>query len=173
VYVQLDDRPKYVVLSYAWGDPTETQQVMLNDQISHITTSLFTGLRRLRDMVSVADQNPETFITETLETLLLWADAICINQEDEEEKVGQISRMGDVYRLADRVYAWLGENGENEDDGIHKIMGMAHCVGMASGFLKPFLVRLFDNSVDDYDIFARGIVNLSMRSWVSRVWVVQ
>jgi hypothetical protein len=81
--------------------------------------------------------------------------------------------MGDIYRLADRVYAWLGENGEDKDDGIHKVMGMAHCVGMAFGIWKAYLIRLFDSSVDDHDTFAKGFVNLSMRPWVSRLWVVQ
>jgi hypothetical protein len=104
-------------------------------------------------MVSVADENSETFITEKLESFLLWADAICINQED-EEKVGQISRMGDIYRLADRVYAWLGENRKSENDAIHKVMDMAHCVGMASHAWATFLIQLFDNSFDEYDGFA-------------------
>jgi hypothetical protein len=38
---------------------------------------------------------------------------------------------------------------------------------------EAFLIRLFDSAIDEYDSFARGIVNLSMRPWVSRVWVVQ
>jgi hypothetical protein len=121
----------------------------------------------------VVDENPETFITEKLDSFFLWADAICINQEDEEEKARQISRMGDIYRLANRVYAWLGENEKDEDDGIHKVMGMAHCVGMAFGVSEAYLIWLFDSSVDNHNTFARGIANLSTRPWVSRLWVVQ
>jgi hypothetical protein len=49
VYVPFDDQPKYVALSYAWGDAAETQQVVVNGHIYHITISLFTGLRCLRD----------------------------------------------------------------------------------------------------------------------------
>ena len=41
----------------------------------------------------------------------LWIDAICISQTDNAEKALQIPRMGDIYRLANRVVAWLGEGG--------------------------------------------------------------
>jgi hypothetical protein len=39
---------------------------------------------------------------------LIWADAVCINQADDEEKSWQVRMMGDVYRNADRVLIWLG-----------------------------------------------------------------
>jgi len=42
------------------------------------------------------------------EELILWADALCINQTDDEEKSWQVAMMGDVYRAADQVIVWLG-----------------------------------------------------------------
>jgi hypothetical protein len=39
----------------------------------------------------------------------MWLDMICINQKDEDEKSGQVSMMGDIYKRAAKVYAWLGE----------------------------------------------------------------
>jgi hypothetical protein len=172
VYLLLDDRPKYVALSYAWGDPTETQPVTLNGQVYHITKSLFTGLRRLRYMIPVADEDPETFITDKLESFYLWADAICINQEDEGEKSTQVTRMSDIYSLAGRVYAWLGEN-EEEDPVVRMIMGLAHCVGLDSRLWGTYLSQCFDHSSDEFRGFARGLINLSSRSWFSRIWVIQ
>lgn len=38
----------------------------------------------------------------------LWIDAICINQEDTDERSEQVGRMSDIYKLADKVIAWLG-----------------------------------------------------------------
>jgi hypothetical protein len=38
----------------------------------------------------------------------LWIDAVCINQEDPNEKETQISLMGDIYSNAATVIAWLG-----------------------------------------------------------------
>lgn len=39
---------------------------------------------------------------------VLWADAICINQEDPEEREHQVSMMNEVYQKASTVRIWLG-----------------------------------------------------------------
>ena len=38
-----------------------------------------------------------------------WIDAICINQADIEEKNDQVPMMRDIYMIAKRVVAWLGD----------------------------------------------------------------
>lgn len=40
--------------------------------------------------------------------LFLWVDAICINQQDDEEKSKLVQHMGEIFQSASRVYAWLG-----------------------------------------------------------------
>jgi hypothetical protein len=40
---------------------------------------------------------------------VLWVDAMCINQNDPDEKSEQVPMMGEIYRRATKVYAWLGE----------------------------------------------------------------
>ena len=40
---------------------------------------------------------------------ILWVDAICINQQDEEERTQQVAAMARIYGLAKRVVVWLGE----------------------------------------------------------------
>jgi hypothetical protein len=45
----------------------------------------------------------------------LWCDAICINQEDLLERSQQVQLMDLVYRGADRVLVWLGEQNHNSD----------------------------------------------------------
>ena len=37
----------------------------------------------------------------------LWVDAICINQEDDDENSQQVGRMGEIFSQATRVL-WLG-----------------------------------------------------------------
>lgn len=39
---------------------------------------------------------------------LLWIDAVCINQHDQDEKSRQIPFMGQIYSGAFRVLVWLG-----------------------------------------------------------------
>lgn len=40
---------------------------------------------------------------------LLWADAICINQADDEEKSVQVAMMSQIYQGGFQTLAWLGE----------------------------------------------------------------
>lgn len=40
---------------------------------------------------------------------VLWADAICINQEDDKEKSAQVAMMAQIYKGGLRTLAWLGE----------------------------------------------------------------
>ena len=44
---------------------------------------------------------------------LLWIDAICINQNDDDEKSSQVQRMGEIYGGAERVLVWLGSEADN------------------------------------------------------------
>jgi hypothetical protein len=44
---------------------------------------------------------------------MLWADAVCINQVDKDEKARHIPLMGSIYKNASSVLAWLGEGRES------------------------------------------------------------
>ncbi|EQK97466.1 Heterokaryon incompatibility [Ophiocordyceps sinensis CO18] len=45
----------------------------------------------------------------------IWADAVCINQQDKEEKSIQVRRLGSLYSRAARVIVWLG----GDDAHVH------------------------------------------------------
>jgi hypothetical protein len=45
----------------------------------------------------------------------LWIDAICLNEEDHDEKAHQVPNTGDIYASAARTLVWLGEDGDNSD----------------------------------------------------------
>jgi hypothetical protein len=91
----------YEALSYVWG------------------TSASAGVNSIRN-VPIQCSNHELLITTNLEQaikhirsklspIFLWADAICINQEDRKEREHQVTLMNQVYQKAKRVYIWLGE----------------------------------------------------------------
>ncbi|KAG6362398.1 hypothetical protein INS49_010628 [Diaporthe citri] len=88
--VSLQDRPPFAALSYVWGDPTETAEIIVNGSP--------------RKETRTASGQPSG----------LWADAICINQENVEEKSHQVGMMGRIYSSASLVVAWLS----NEDKGL-------------------------------------------------------
>ncbi|KAF8849427.1 HET-domain-containing protein, partial [Acephala macrosclerotiorum] len=87
---------QYEALSYEWGSSQDTtHSILLNDQSFLIRHNLWQALRALR--------------SET-EERVLWVDAICINQEDVLERNHQVEMMGDIYRLANEVLIWLGDD---------------------------------------------------------------
>ncbi|KAF2240619.1 HET-domain-containing protein, partial [Trematosphaeria pertusa] len=83
----------YKCLSYMWGDATESHEVLMNGSTSPIRKNLHDFL----EMARVRFPNEK-----------LWIDALCINQSDNAERGHQIQRMGDIYRGASEVLAWLG-----------------------------------------------------------------
>ncbi|KAK7413328.1 hypothetical protein QQX98_007771 [Neonectria punicea] len=92
---ELDKAPPYKALSYVWGDPTQRENITCGGHDCNITHSLYEGLRRMR--------------RET-EVQTVWADAICINQADNDEKGHQVDLMGAIYERASKVFVWLGED---------------------------------------------------------------
>ncbi|KAK0642113.1 heterokaryon incompatibility protein-domain-containing protein [Cercophora newfieldiana] len=90
----LDKNPFYEALSYAWGDPAVTRQVFLDGRVVNVTENLAAALRRLRRRFG--DRR-------------LWVDALCINQQDNNEKSHQVNLMKDIYAKAPKAILWLGD----------------------------------------------------------------
>ncbi|TVY26821.1 Heterokaryon incompatibility protein 6,OR allele [Lachnellula hyalina] len=86
--------PKYVALSYCWGDPNFTTTIFVNDIEVNVTVNLADALKHLR----------------LLEVTRVWEDALCINQSDRQERSLQIRHMKHIYSKADDTYSWLGRN---------------------------------------------------------------
>lgn len=83
----LNDNPTFSALSYIWGDATLSQQVTANGIETHVTRSLAAAIR------TALDRWAQTFPGRDLGSCRLWADGICLNQEDSEEKNSQILLM--------------------------------------------------------------------------------
>lgn len=92
--VALGTRPEFEALSYVWGRPSDVRPILLNGQLVKVGANLELGLRRLRS---------------TTETRALWADAICVNQRNVQERNEQVALMRDIYFQCKRVLIWLGE----------------------------------------------------------------
>jgi len=84
----------FEALSYVWGDPSVTTPIQVNDATLEIGINLRTALLNLRRADSIR---------------ILWIDAICMNQNDINERASQVAIMGDIYRKASRTVIWLGD----------------------------------------------------------------
>lgn len=92
------DAQHYNSLSYVWGDPFPSVDIVLNGSRMAVTKNLESALRHLRD-----SSTPE------VQRLPVWVDAICINQDDLKERNEQVRIMRHVYRKAHRVISYLGD----------------------------------------------------------------
>ena len=87
---------RYRAISYAWGPPVFSKAIQLDGRLFRITETLYSALRGLRNPPSDG-------------TTQLWADAICINQDDNDEKSSQVAMMAEIFRGASCVDVWLGD----------------------------------------------------------------
>ncbi|KAI1274555.1 heterokaryon incompatibility protein-domain-containing protein [Xylaria sp. FL0933] len=83
----------FIALSYVWGDPGRQKEIFINGKSKLVTSNLYDALIHIRDLLS-----PVT----------LWIDAICINQDDAEEREREIRKMTSIYHDATAVLLWLG-----------------------------------------------------------------
>ncbi|WYZ42722.1 hypothetical protein EsH8_VI_000421 [Colletotrichum jinshuiense] len=89
----LDDAPSYLCLSYVWGDPRRFLGINCNSQMISVTQNLYHALR------TCFNRHPNSW---------LWADGICINQDDVIERSQQVLLMGKIYQRAALVLAHPG-----------------------------------------------------------------
>lgn len=107
----LDDQPKYVAVSYAWGDPKRTSPILLQGVLFEVTFNLKALLKRIR---------------ENGEEVPLWVDAVCINQANTSERSAQVQLMRDIFAGACSVLAWLGEESSDSMLAVSFIRGWHH-----------------------------------------------
>ncbi|RSL69705.1 hypothetical protein CEP54_002162 [Fusarium duplospermum] len=99
--VSLLDNPSFCALSYVWGDGSDTQDITVNNSHRSITSSLGNALEY------AVFHWRAIFRDRDVGSCRLWADAICINQADSQEKGEQVQLMKEVYSMAEIVFCAL------------------------------------------------------------------
>jgi Heterokaryon incompatibility protein (HET) len=152
--VKLDQTAPYTALSYTWGDINSLTPVICNDGRIDVTTNLHNALIRLR--------HPK-------DQVLVWADAICINQEDVDERSKQVGLMGSIYANATNVIIWLRER---EEDTKLAFEGLRHLAALHQrSQTEPPLTDGESADIDKAQLAA--IKKVFERPWFSRTWTFQ
>lgn len=173
----LDDPPAYNALSYVWGDAATSQApenvVELDGHNFPVTANLFSALRHLRP-------------PPTGQPLTLWVDAVCINQDDLDERSQQVSMMRDIYASAKRVLIWLGEDDDSSDGAFEAIQETATISAAIGSNRSPEgdaggesdrgddekkNKELRQHLMHTCSSFFFGLAE--SRPWFSRVWILQ
>jgi hypothetical protein len=163
--------PPFVALSYTWGNPDHTEELLLDSQPVQKTVNLIAGLRRLRALLGDPSRARGIFGDSSK---LFWIDALSINQADNAEKSAQVPRMGAIFGAAELVVAWLGENGEDDSD-------IQHLMGLINTTNPEEQARSFDGycristELDGASLHrvVQAYIAIARRAWFERIWVVQ
>ncbi|EWC45155.1 hypothetical protein DRE_06043 [Drechslerella stenobrocha 248] len=129
--VQWDHPREYEAISYAWGDASLKDPIIVDGKRLDITRSLHMAIGHLR-----YKDRPR----------FLWADVICIDQSHNHEKGKQIGQMKKIYENSQTVLSWLGPDTED-----HKAAVAMDYIRTVSKFLckelnlTPAGLKLIDN----------------------------
>jgi hypothetical protein len=100
VHDTLTSAHEYFAVSYLWGDAQSSRNIVIDKTAVSVRESLYQLFLHLR---------------ESQASLALWIDAICINQDNYQEKSTQIPLMGRIYSSAKSVLVWLGLSSDDSD----------------------------------------------------------
>lgn len=161
VTVFLEDPPAYFALSYIWGDP-KTRSVNLKGGTIEAITNVYKSLWHFR---------------REDEAVTLWADALCINQADVEERSSQVRKMGDIYSHAKKVIVWLGEVVSRSEVAFPALRKAASFLPELPEGVWNSVKSLQELNEDAQRNFLacdwKFVIQLLRNLWFCRKWVIQ
>jgi hypothetical protein len=159
-HIELDSDAIYEALSYEWRSLERSEQILIDCEGQwhdlQITLSLASALRYLRHQ------------DETEGERLIWADGICINQNDKTERQHQVFLMGSIYRKAWRVVTYIGQSNENTAGAI-QLMDQLWRAGTDAELGQTSLI----NTPDRDDSRCGELRKMVLSGWAGRVWCAQ
>jgi len=175
----------YTAISYHWGDPKDTAPIIVDGVEVQVTRNLKDALCQLQ-----ADGYYR-----------IWADAICIDQNDDEEKSEQILYMTTIYSLASEVVVWIGaetkrskavmehmKSVDRSNKVVEDLVGSrikdiakdqgSKNRGSTAGSRYSWLEKTMDRGVDHLlelksEDARAGLIEFFERPYWRRVWIIQ
>ncbi|KAK8112946.1 heterokaryon incompatibility protein-domain-containing protein [Apiospora sp. TS-2023a] len=158
-----DPSTNFIALSYVWGTETASEVVQADKENIQVTVNLLNCLRHLRD---------------TQHSLVLWVDAICINQDDLREKSAQVAMMGYIYSRCSTVCCWLGappDSASAERDPfelIHHFAANKHYHDLPGYSVVGSADARFEENTEFLALWER-FLSVANSAWWTRAWTVQ
>lgn len=135
--------PCYEALSYVWGTELAPYPVVANGKYKlAITRNLDSALRHLR---------------QPRGTRTLWVDALCIDQDNVEERNMQVQKMAQLYFSSHKTAIWLGPDEGHDYNNL----------------LLHMDKRTRPKSDASFTQLLKELCHLTKSPWFSRLWVLQ
>lgn len=149
--------PDYEAVSYVWGDPKQTTGIEIDGRDVQISMNLATLLQRIRH------SNKKRGI---------WADQICIDQGNVDEKTAQVHMMGDVYSKCRQCLIWMGEIPESiPASDVEAAMHLLKYMATPENIHAPSCLTSNDEFRKVFKVLCE--IHPHRNSWWSRIWTVQ
>ena len=185
-YGDASDEP-YHALSYVWGTDERTEELFTPDGVIYIVPSLSAALRHIRQRST---------------PLVLWVDAVCINQGDKAEKAQQIRLLPGIFQNAEFTLAfWVGTDELESNKAVMEMLTQVEAQARLQESEAARDLRSDSGASDDEDGFDdwdnsyearlvpsswegenipppghpvwRCIESLFSRPWFRRAWILQ
>ena len=140
----------YIALSYVWGNDIKSCTILVDGKRLPITASLDEALRHIRD---------------THRVIRIWADGICINQDDIEDRNRQVRQMGSIYSTAHHTVIFLGPSSPECDSLMESLDTQQRRLTRGEERLA-----LDTRERHKFRTYVEEHVN---RAWFTRLWVIQ
>ena len=99
-YFPLKKAPKFVALSYTWGQSTKRFRIVVDGHNFDVTENLSAILLDRVEVIRLGRRIKKMKKIPEYQIRFIWVDAICINQLDFVERAQQVLRMPQIYRTA-------------------------------------------------------------------------
>lgn len=167
-------RPDFEAVSYVWGDPSVRTSILINGYELMVTVNLELFLQRLRKVDNER---------------VVWADAICIDQTNVDERNSQVMMMAQIYESATHVPIWLGKEDEDTKMAFDAVSKLFHGgrlraerlragnAGNAARLREPELNETNHPSITWAELSLSQVVAMENtfvgKTWWERIWVLQ
>ena len=153
----------YEAISYVWGSEQKPKPLLCGGKTISITINLHAALARLR----LPDKDR-----------VLWADSVCINYNNLQEKGHQVAQMGRIYRDASHVLICLGADGDEHALRASAIINdVVKIIQTTPATIDTIEWNIFPWSGSDDRILVderwNSIDMLLRQDWFARGWVVR
>ncbi|CAH0022339.1 unnamed protein product [Clonostachys rhizophaga] len=161
IETKLDHACSYEAISYVWGSDNKSHILNLRGgSLIKITESLYHALKDTR--YSAIEDGPRH----------IWADGVCINQEDINERSQQVGLMAEIYGSALKVITYVGQDTLDVRKGIKlaETLVAAQKESRRSSANKSNAKRRIPGDTDPAWPALRDFLG---RTWYTRMWIIQ
>lgn len=143
--------PDYDAISYVWGEEWDRVYIFCHRKRLLVPQNLSDVLQRLRYQER---------------SRILWADSVCIDQSNDDERGHQVQLMRAIFRQVHNVNAWLGRGANFDVDTAFQLIEYLY-----GAWSRDFPRETVTQQISNYQW--TQLSKLLRSSWFRRVWVVQ